>query len=298
MLFLLESWTHRHWVPHTFQEKCLVKISNRIWRYLSWPWPSCYFLEIHPCFSSCAWAEAPLRGRFPQDLPDPQPLERHTHPGNSGEVWLGVCDPSRAWPQGICLGLTHPAEIPGPDPPGQGASAERDQRHIRQVGPEPGAKREVPAPGCCHFLHQGTQPLPPGSQPREGMKACQPREGQPLLFQPARPEDRALMVFVFWNLSILHLICFNNDFASAASSVPGRDTFFREEQRSALQGWTFIIEVKVVWSASGLDKSSQNLWWKRPPCFVNGSYGMNTEGGSAHGRGPWGSDQNCPQSLF
>ena len=32
-----------------------------------------------------------------------------------------------------------------------------------------------------------------------------------------------------------------------ASSVPGRDTFFREEQRSALQGWTFIIKVKVAW---------------------------------------------------
>ena len=120
-----------------------------------------------PLSSSCAWAEAPLRGRFPQDLPDPQPLERHTHPGNSGEVWLGVCDPSRAWPQGICLGLAHPAEIPGQDPPGQGAGAERDQRHIRQVGPEPGAEREVPAPRCCHLLHQGTQPLPQGCQPGE-----------------------------------------------------------------------------------------------------------------------------------
>ena len=43
------------------------------------------------------------------------------------------------------------------------------------------------------------------------------------------------------------MVCFDNDFASAASSVPGRDTFFREEQRSELQGWTFIIEVKVAW---------------------------------------------------
>uniref|UniRef100_A0A8D1A583 Nicotinamide nucleotide adenylyltransferase 3 n=1 Tax=Sus scrofa TaxID=9823 RepID=A0A8D1A583_PIG len=72
---------------------------------------------------SCARAEAPLRGRYPEDLPDPQPLERRTHPGDSGEVRLGVRGPGRARPKGVHLGLAHPAETPGQHPPGQGACA-------------------------------------------------------------------------------------------------------------------------------------------------------------------------------
>ncbi|KAM9604899.1 nicotinamide/nicotinic acid mononucleotide adenylyltransferase 3 isoform 2-T3 [Trichechus inunguis] len=47
---------------------------------------------------SCARAEAALRGRCPEDLPDSQPLERRAHPGNSGEVRLGVRGPGRPRP--------------------------------------------------------------------------------------------------------------------------------------------------------------------------------------------------------
>ncbi|XP_054360359.1 nicotinamide/nicotinic acid mononucleotide adenylyltransferase 3 isoform X2 [Mirounga angustirostris] len=73
---------------------------------------------------SCARVEAPLRGRCPEDLPDPQPLERRAHPGDSGEVWRGVCEPDRSQPKGIHLGLAHPAEVSAQHSPGQGARAE------------------------------------------------------------------------------------------------------------------------------------------------------------------------------
>lgn len=78
------------------------------------------------------------------------------------------------------------------------------------------------------------------------MKGSQAGEGH-LLLHWSRPEDRALTVFVFQSFSMFHLVCFNNDFVCEASSVPGRDTFFGEEQMFASQGWTFITEVKVVW---------------------------------------------------
>lgn len=39
MLFLFKSWTWRHWVLDTFQEKHFVRLSNRIWCCLSWQWP-------------------------------------------------------------------------------------------------------------------------------------------------------------------------------------------------------------------------------------------------------------------
>lgn len=251
-----------------------------------------------PLSSSCAWAEAPLRGRFPQDLPDPQPLERHTHPGNSGEVWLGVCDPSRAWPQGICLRLAHPAEIPGQDPPGQGAGAERDQRHIRQVGPEPGAEREVPAPRCCHLLHQGTQPLHQGCQPGEEWRLANLGRASPFFSNQVVLKTGHLwslfseiFPFCIWFVSTMILLLWH---LLSQEEIPS------SERSKGLHYKDGHLSSRLKWrgSASGLDKSSQNLWWKRPPCFVNGSYGKNTEGGSAHGRGPWGSDQNCPQSLF
>ena len=60
------------------------------------------------------------------------------------------------------------------------------------------------------------------------------------------------------------------------------------------------LSSRLKWrgSTSGLDRSSQNLWWKRPSCFVNGSYGMNTEGGSAHGRGPEGQIRIAHKAFF
>ncbi|KAM8759146.1 nicotinamide/nicotinic acid mononucleotide adenylyltransferase 3 isoform 2-T3 [Rhynchonycteris naso] len=108
---------------------------------------------------SCARTEAPLRGRCPQDLPDSRPLERRAHPGNSGEVRLGVCEPSGSQPKGLHLGLAHPSEVPAQHSPGPGASAERDQCHVHPEGLGPRAEREVPAPGPRHCLHQRSQPL-------------------------------------------------------------------------------------------------------------------------------------------
>ncbi|XP_066101603.1 nicotinamide/nicotinic acid mononucleotide adenylyltransferase 3 isoform X2 [Saccopteryx bilineata] len=73
---------------------------------------------------SRAGTEAPLRGRHPQDLPDPRPLERRAHPGNSGEVRLGVCEPGWLQPTGLHLGLARPSEVPAQHSPGAGAGAE------------------------------------------------------------------------------------------------------------------------------------------------------------------------------
>ncbi|XP_052573668.1 nicotinamide/nicotinic acid mononucleotide adenylyltransferase 3 isoform X2 [Peromyscus californicus insignis] len=45
---------------------------------------------------STARAETPLWSRCPEDLPDPQPLERRAHSGDRGDVRLGVCEPGRS----------------------------------------------------------------------------------------------------------------------------------------------------------------------------------------------------------
>ncbi|XP_060052560.1 nicotinamide/nicotinic acid mononucleotide adenylyltransferase 3 isoform X2 [Erinaceus europaeus] len=73
---------------------------------------------------SGAGAEAAMRGRRPEDLPQPAALEGQARPGDRGAVWAGVRESGRPRPPARHRGLAHPTALPAQHPPGAGASAQ------------------------------------------------------------------------------------------------------------------------------------------------------------------------------
>uniref|UniRef100_A0A5F9CDF4 Cytidyltransferase-like domain-containing protein n=2 Tax=Oryctolagus cuniculus TaxID=9986 RepID=A0A5F9CDF4_RABIT len=120
---------------------------------------------------SHARAEAPVRGRLPEELQGAQPLGGRARAGDRGQVRRGVRGPRRARRRGLRGGLAHPAQAPPQHPPGPRVGADRAQRHVRAPGLGAGTQRQVPAARRRPRLHPGARAVR-GGQHELGRAFC------------------------------------------------------------------------------------------------------------------------------